>query len=522
MKQKFKVDGMSCSACSAAVEKAVSRLEGVITLSVSLTQGVMLCEYDETKLAAEEIVAAVNAIGYRAAVYDKKKKREPEKSENMPLRLGISIGFLLVLMYVAMGHMLSLPLPAFLDRHTSPLVFVGAQLLLAFPVLVVNRKFFKVGFKALRHRSPNMDSLVALGSSAAMLYGLVAFGMIAYGTGVGDHALIERYVSNLYVESSAMILTLVTVGKTLEASAKKKTGDAISALSSLSPKTASIIVDGVEILVSCDEVKVGDTVLIRPGEKLPVDGVILEGSSELDVSALTGESLPKAVTVGDEVMTASINLTGRFLMRALRVGEDTVLSEILEAVENASASKAPIARLADRVSGVFVPIVMALSLITGIVWLLISKNFDTALNYMISVLVISCPCALGLATPLAVTVAVGRLSSRGVLVKSAASLEAMARMDTVLLDKTGTVTEGKPELSALVTFDGEAKALLGIAASLEKGSEHSLAKAVLSAAEEKGIAPTDPTVFEALPGKGVFGVVDGTAYYPIWSLHSGY
>ena len=512
MKQKFQVSGMSCSACSAAVEKAVKSLGGVRDVSVALTQGVMLCEFDETLVGEEEIVTAVKRAGYGATLYQRGRVTE-EKKENIARRLTVSIVFMVLLMYVAMGHMLSLPLPAFFDRHENPIAFVALQLCLAIPVMIVNRKFFTVGFKALFHRTPNMDSLVAIGSASAFLYGLLALGMIVVGSMTKDHALIERYVSNLYVESAAMILTLVTVGKLLEDRSKKKTTSSIRALSSLSPKTASVLRDGNEVILPADEVTVGDLVLIRPGEKLPVDGVIEEGISELDTSALTGESMPRSVSVGDEVMTASVNLTGRFVMRATRVGEDTTLAKIIETVENASASKAPIARLADRVSGVFVPIVMTLALLSGIVWLIVSRDLDTALNHLISVLVISCPCALGLATPVAVTVAVGRCASRGVFVKKAASLEAMARIDTVVLDKTGTVTVGEPTLVGTVLLEGEENDVIALAASLEKGSEHALSRAIVTAAENRGLSLTEPEAFEAIPGKGVRGKVNGEVSY---------
>ncbi|MBR2986621.1 MAG: heavy metal translocating P-type ATPase [Clostridia bacterium] len=510
MKQKFRVSGMSCSACSAAVEKAVRGLSGVLEVSVSLTQGVLLCEYEENKVSEASIIAAVKKAGYGAEIYSRGASASvKEPYTDIRVRLLVSIVLMIALMYVAMGHMLSLPLPSLISKHTSPIGFVTVQLILALPVLYVNRKFFTVGFKALWHRTPNMDSLVAIGSASAFLYGVFALVMIIVGVKGGDHALVERYVSNLYVESAAMILTLVTVGKLLEDRSKKKTTSGIRALSSLSPKTASVLVDGVESIVSATEVKIGDLVLIRPGEKLPVDGVIVEGFSELDTSALTGESMPRSVTVGDEVMTASVNLTGRFVLRATRVGEDTMLSKIIEVVENASASKAPIARLADRVSGIFVPVVMTIALITGIVWMILTKDLDTALNHMISVLVISCPCALGLATPVAVTVAVGRYASHGIFVKKAASLEAMAHIETVVLDKTGTVTVGEPRLVDAVFFGMTEEQALTLAADLESASEHALSRAIVSAAREKGIEPHAPESFEAIPGKGIYAKYQG-------------
>ncbi len=506
MKQKFSVGGMSCSACSAAVEKAVGRLDGVLSVSVNLSDGIMLCEYDETKLSDAAIIKTIVRTGYTASLYQKGAVGE-KKTGNMARRLTVSIVFMLALMYVAMGHMLSLPLPSFFDRHQNPIAFTALQLVLTLPVLIVNRKFFIVGYKALFKRTPNMDSLVAIGSTAAMLYGIVALVMIVIGEQTGDAELTHRYVSNLYMESAAMILTLVTVGKTLEDRSKKKTSAGIRALSALSPKTASVLREGKELLIPADEVVIGDTVLIRPGEKLPVDGVVIEGASELDVSALTGESMPVALTVGDEVMTASVNLTGRFLMKATRVGEDTTLAKIIETVETAAATKAPIARLADKVSGVFVPIVMTLALISGVVWYIVTKDLDIALTHLIAVLVISCPCALGLATPLAVTVAIGRYASKGIFVKEAATLEAMAKIDTVVLDKTGTVTLGMPTLTDQITRKGTPEEALALAASLEKNSEHALSRAILKAAEDKALSLVDVDEFEAVSGKGVSALV---------------
>ncbi len=516
-KQKFRIEGMSCSACVAAVEKAVSSLEGITDCSVSLTQGLLLAEYDEASLGDADIMAAVRSVGYRISLYGHGVK-EKENPQNLRVRLILSCVFLLLLLYVAMGEMFSLPQIPFFDRNENPIAFILLQLVLATPVLVVNRKFFTVGYKAFWRRSPNMDTLVALGATASVLYGVFALGAVIYGVALEDSALVTRYVSNLYIESAAMILTLVTVGKALEDRSKKKTTEGICSLSSLLAKTASVMVDGEERVIPADEVNVGDLVLIRPGEKLPVDGVIAEGESSLDVSALTGESMPVTVGVGDNVMTASINLTGRFLLRATRVGEDTALAKIIEAVENASATKAPIARLADKVSGIFVPIVMTLSLLAGAVWFLLTKNLDTAFNHLVAVLVISCPCALGLATPVAITVGVGRLASRGIFVKKAASLEAMAAIDTVVLDKTGTVTLGSPTLTSLVCERGNEDYCLTLAASLEKGSEHPISRAIVSSAEKKELPLLPITAFEAIVGKGVYGVIGGEGVY-LGNLH---
>ncbi len=511
MKQKFNVKGMSCSACSAAVERAATHIDGVTYASVNLLAGILAVEYDESKTSAEAIMQAIRKAGYTPSLADRNQPKGSEERQGTSVRtrLLVSIPFLLVLMYFSMGHMIGLPLPHFLHGTENAVWLALIQLILSLPILAVNRKFFTVGLRALWRRSPNMDSLVAIGSGAAMIYSIVAIIIIAHANASGDASLAERYASNLYFESATMILTLVTVGKALEERSKKKTDRAVRALADLSPKFATVIRDGKEVLLNADEVAVGDILLIRPGEKLPVDGIITEGSSELDTSALTGESMPRTVTAGDKVMTASINLTGRFHMRATEVGSDTTLSKIIEIVENAGLSKAPIARLADKVSGVFVPIVMSISLITAIVWLIVSKSVNDALIHAISVLVISCPCALGLATPVAVTVSIGRCAERGILVKSAPSLEALAHIDTVVLDKTGTVTLGAPTVTDILPTEGDENDLLVLAAALEQGSEHVLARAILAEAEKKNLSLPTLSDFTAIPGRGVSGSLDG-------------
>ena len=508
-KQKFTVKGMSCSACSAAVERAVKALDSVEKADVNLMAGILVCEYDGEKTSDEAIIEAVTKAGYSATLFDKNAiPTHKDTYTAMKPRLVISLVFMLVLMYVSMGHMISLPLPAFLQPSSHPLTFALVQLGLSLPVLYVNRKFFIVGFRALWHRSPNMDSLVALGSSAAMIDGIVSVVLIALAVADGNTALGASYTHHLYFESAVMILSLVTVGKLLEERSKKKTDRAIRSLSSLSPKTATVIRDGKEVILRAEEVAVGDMLIIRPGEKLPVDGIVTEGVSELDTSALTGESMPTAVQTGDTVLTASINLTGSFKMQATAVGSDTTLSKIIEAVENAGLTKAPIARLADKVSGIFVPFVLACALITAIVWLIIDGTADSALTHAISVLVISCPCALGLATPVAVTVALGKCASHGILIKSAASLEALAHVDTIVLDKTGTITEGKPTVTDLLPLTGDADTLLALAGAMEEKSEHSLAKAITDAAKQKELPLPTLENFSAIPGRGVIGTLD--------------
>ncbi|MBO7740416.1 MAG: copper-translocating P-type ATPase, partial [Clostridia bacterium] len=501
----FTVKGMNCAACSATVERAVKALDGVEKADVNLLAGTLVCEYGE-QTSQDAIIEAVNKAGYSASLFNKNAAtagQEPYTA--MKPRLIISLVFMTALMYISMGHMISLPLPAFLHVTHHPFSFALLQLALSLPVLYVNRKFFIVGFRALWHRTPNMDSLVALGSSAAMLHGIVSVILIALAVSREDVALGASLAHHLYFESAVMILTLVTVGKLLEERSKKKTDRAIRALSSLSPKTATVIRDGKEVILRAEEVVVGDILIIRPGEKLPVDGIVTEGASELNTSALTGESMPTAVTVGDSVLTASINLTGSFRMQATAVGSDTTLSKIIEAVENAAITKAPIARLADKVSGIFVPFVLACALITAAVWLLIDGQVESALTHAISVLVISCPCALGLATPVAVTVALGKCASHGILVKSAASLEALAHVDTVVLDKTGTITQGTPTVTDILPLALDADTLLSLAAALEEKSEHALASAITSAAKDKGLTLPTLESFSAIPGRGVIG-----------------
>ena len=514
-KQKFTVKGMSCSACSAAVERTVKALDGVEKADVNLMAGILVCEYNSDQTNEKAIIEAVTRAGYSASLFDKNASKtaiHQEKYTAMKPRLIISLIFMLALMYLSMGHMVSLPLPAFLAMSNHPLAFASAQLLLSLPVLYVNRKFFIVGFRALWHRSPNMDSLVALGSSAAMIDGIVSVILIAISVANGKSETAIGYAHNLYFESAVMILSLVTVGKLLEERSKKKTDRAIRALAALSPKTATVIRDGKESILRADEVVVGDILIIRPGEKLAVDGIVIEGASELNTAALTGESMPSAVHAGDTVLTASINLTGSFKMQATAVGSDTTLAKIIEAVENAGLTKAPIARLADKVSGIFVPFVLGVALLTFSLWMMIDSNLNNALTHAISVLVISCPCALGLATPVAVTVALGKSASHGILIKNAATLEALAAIDTVVLDKTGTITEGRPTVTDLVPISQDADTLLSLAAALEESSEHSLATAIRNAAKEKAVSLPAFENFSAILGKGVVGTLNRETY----------
>lgn len=517
-KKKFSVTGMSCAACSAAVEKAVGRLDGVESAQVNLLAKSMVCVYDESKTGADAVIAAVEKAGFGAAELAERDRAAAPKKEKatagdgftaIRTRLWVSIVFLVLLMYVSMGHMLGLPLPGFLHGTQNALPFAFLQFLLTLPVLYVNRKFYFNGFRALAHRAPNMDSLVAVGSAAAMLYGVIAIFMIGAALGRGDWDTVERYRTNLYFESAAMILTLVTVGKFLEERSKGKTGAAIAKLLDLSPKTATVLRDGEERVIPAEEILTGDVVLLKPGERVPVDGVVLEGSSAVDQSALTGESIPVTKDEGKAVMSASVNMTGFLKIRATRVGQDTTLARIVALVEEASSSKAPISKLADKVSGIFVPAVMAIAVVAGAAWLLAGRSVEDALNACISVLVISCPCALGLATPVAIMVSTGRCAQMGILIKSAEALELLHAADTVVLDKTGTITVGKPSVTDVVECAPER--LLPVAAALEKKSGHPLADAVVRYAADA--EPAEVSAFTDVTGKGIRGIIDGRPCY---------
>ena len=517
-KKKFSVTGMSCAACSAAVEKAVGRLDGVESAQVNLLAKSMVCVYDESKTGADAVIAAVEKAGFGAAELAERERTAAPKKEKaaagdgftaIRTRLWVSIVFLVLLMYVSMGHMLGLPLPGFLHGTQNALPFAFLQFLLTLPVLYVNRKFYFGGFRALAHRAPNMDSLVAVGSAAAMLYGVIAIFMIGAALGRGDWDTVERYRTNLYFESAAMILTLVTVGKFLEERSKGKTGAAIAKLLDLSPKTATVLRDGEERVIPAEEIHTGDVVLLKPGERVPVDGVVLEGSSAVDQSALTGESIPVTKDEGKAVMSASVNMTGFLKIRATRVGQDTTLARIVALVEEASSSKAPISKLADKVSGIFVPAVMAIAVVAGAAWLLAGRSVEDALNACISVLVISCPCALGLATPVAIMVSTGRCAQMGILIKSAEALELLHAADTVVLDKTGTITVGKPSVTDVV--ECAPGRLLPVAAALEKKSGHPLADAVVRYAADA--EPAEASAFTDVTGKGIRGIIDGRTCY---------
>ena len=511
MTRKYDVTGMSCAACSARIEKVVGKLEGVKSVTVNLLMNNMTVDFDENTLNDDKIIQAVIGAGYGASLpreenapqttAEKTVNPADEELASMKTRLVWSIAFLVPLMYVAMGHMLHLPMPSWLHGEGNYLTNALVQLLLCVPVLFLNRKFYVVGLKALWKRSPNMDSLIAVGSGAALISGLVAVFRMSYGYGHGDLAIVERYAHNLYIESAAMILTLITVGKFLETRSKGRTGQAISRLIALTPDTAKLLKDGVEVETPVAQVQLGDIAVVRAGDRVPVDGVICHGNAAIDQSALTGESIPVEKTLGDRVDAGTICQNGFFQVRVDRVGKDTSLARIIALVEEASSGKAPIARLADKIAGIFVPTVMGIALLAFVIWLLLGESVEFALNIGISVLVISCPCAFGLATPVAIMAGAGKGAENGILFRTAQSLEQAQSVTTVVLDKTGTVTRGQPAVTDLVAAD--TAALLGLAASIEASSSHPLARAVLRECENRGIAPQPLDRVENLPGFGL-------------------
>ena len=510
MIQKYDVTGMSCAACSARIEKVVGKLEGVRTVTVNLLMNNMTVDFDENLLNHDKIIQSVINAGYGASLpREENAPQTAEKTANpadeelagMKTRLIWSIAFLVPLMYVAMGHMLHLPMPSWLHGEGNYLTNALVQLLLCVPVLFLNRKFYVVGLKALWKRSPNMDSLIAVGSGAALISGLVAVFRMSYGYGHGDLAIVERYAHNLYIESAAMILTLITVGKFLETRSKGRTGQAISRLIALTPDTAKLLKNGVEVETPVSQVQLGDIAVVRAGDRVPVDGVICQGNAAIDQSALTGESIPVEKTVGDRVDAGTICQNGFFQVQVDRVGKDTSLARIIALVEEASSGKAPIARLADKIAGIFVPTVMAIALLAFVVWLLVGESLEFALNIGISVLVISCPCALGLATPVAIMAGAGKGAENGILFRTAQSLEQAQSVTTVVLDKTGTVTQGHPSVTDI--FASDTTSLLKLAASIEASSSHPLAQAVIREAQHRGIAPAPVDRVENLPGFGL-------------------
>ncbi len=514
MKLKFTVTGMTCAACSARVEKVTKAVADVETVEVNLLGGSMVVEA-KSEAVSQQIISAVQNAGYGTSLAGEKKAAAPEQPDNglkeMKKRIIGSAVFLAVLMYFTMGHMVGLPVPHWYHGKENALVAGLLQLFLTLPAVFLNRVYYSRGLKSLWHRSPNMDSLIAVGSGAALVYGIAALFRMAYAMGHGDWDTVQFYSENLYFESAAMILTLITLGKFLETRAKGKTGDSIRALMDLRPETAVVLREGAEVTVPADQVRVGDIVVVRSGGRIPVDGTVIEGRASVDQSALTGESVPVEVQSGDSVAAATINTEGYIRFRAEKVGEDTTLQQVIRMVEEAGGSKAPIARLADKIAGVFVPVVMGIALVTFGVWMMAGQGLEFSLTSAISVLVISCPCALGLATPVAIMVGTGKGASMGVLFKNGAALEHLHSVDTVVLDKTGTLTTGKPAVTDILPGAMQESELISVAASLESRSEHPFAKAILEKA--KDISFGEAEAFETLPGRGVSGTVGGIRCY---------
>ena len=516
-KETYDVTGMTCSSCVRHVEKAVEKQPGVKKVTVNLLKNSMVVDYDENKLNQAEIENAVSDAGYGARLRSKNADLTKDTEENSAQkeyesykrRLIWSVIFTVPLIYLSMGHMLGWPLPFFFLGTTNAITFAFTQFLLLLPVVYLNRSYFINGFKSLFKGTPNMDSLVALGASAALVYGIFTIYKIGIGLGFLDFKSVSAHVMNLYFESAGTILTLITLGKTLEAKAKGKTTDAISKLLNLAPKTARVLRDNQEKNVPVEEVKKDDVVIVKAGESIPVDGVIISGSASIDESALTGESLPVDKKEGDKAIGATINRNGYFKMRVTKTGDETVLAQIVKLVDEATSSKAPIANLADRVSGVFVPIVIGIAFIAAIIWLLLGSTFEFALSIGISVLVISCPCALGLATPTAIMVGTGQGAINGILFKSAKALETTHELQTIVFDKTGTITEGKPVVTDIFPLQNTENDLLQIAASLESLSEHPLAQAITTSAKEKNLSFLEVEKFTQVAGQGISGIIDG-------------
>lgn len=532
-KEKYNVTGMTCSACSSRVEKCVSKIDGVKNVSVNLLTNSMQVEYEENQTTPAIIVSEVEKAGYGAEPVTGRKHATTEAvertgSDSIQLemkdkkhRLLGSFLFLIPMMYLSMGemfhHMFGVPIPGFMQAifygDKNILLFSFTQFLLVLPIVYLNQKYYQVGFRNLFHGSPNMDTLIAVGSSAAVLYGIVAIFQIGYGMGHADAERVSRYGSELYFESAGMIVTLITLGKYLESRSKGKTSEAVEKLMNLAPRQATVLRDGREILILAEELVIGDIVIVKPGESIAADGVILEGTASMDESVITGESMPVEKQAGDTVIAGTLNKNGYIRFHAKKVGEDSTISQLIRLVDEASASKAPIAKLADKIAGIFVPVVMVIALVAFVIWLMAGATFEFALSIGIAVLVISCPCALGLATPVAIMVGTGEGAKNGILIKSGDALETAHRIDTVVMDKTGTITKGSPVVTDVIPVKNTEKELVAIAAGIEKGSEHPLAEAVLAYAEEQQIQPIQMQDYLSVFGKGIQAKSDGHCYY---------
>lgn len=522
MQEKYNVAGMTCAACQARVQKSVSNLTGVQECNVNLLKNSMVVTYDDKNVNSGQIIAAVEKAGYGASLQQAKGKSAAQavspvdtvkkEYETMKRRVIWSFVFAIPLFYISMGHMLGWPLPGFFLGTENSMIYALTLFLLALPVAIINNKYYRMGFKTLFHGSPNMDSLIALGSGASLAYGVYALYKIAWGFGYGDLAMVNQITHDLYFEGAGTILTLITLGKFFETRAKGRTSDAINKLMNLAPKKATVVRNGVETVIPAEEVEKGDILIVKAGESVPVDGVLLEGTGSLDESAITGESIPVDKQAGDKVIGATINQSGYFRMRADKVGDETALSQIIKLVDEATSSKAPIAKLADKVAGIFVPIVIGIALLAMVVWLICGATFEFAMTIAVSVLVVSCPCALGLATPTAIMVGTGRGASNGILIKSAEALETAHSVNVVVMDKTGTITQGKPVVTDLACQSGVTEDyLLQIAASLEKLSEHPLARAIVAEAEKRNTQFLPVEQFEQIPGQGIKGSIQGLA-----------
>ena len=522
MQEKYNVTGMTCAACQARVQKSVSNLTGVQECNVNLLKNSMVVTYDDKNVNSGQIIAAVEKAGYGASLQQVKGKSaaqavspvETAKKEYEAMRRRViwSFVFTIPLFYISMGHMLGWPLPGVFLGTENSMVYALTLFLLVLPVAIINNKYYRMGFKTLFHGSPNMDSLIALGSGASLAYGIYALYKIAWGFGHGNLALVDQFTHDLYFEGAGTILTLITLGKFFEARAKGRTSDAINKLMNLAPKKATVVRDGVESVIPAEEVEKGDILVVKAGESVPVDGVLLEGTGSVDESAITGESIPVGKQIGDKVIGATINQSGYFKMRADKVGDETALSQIIRLVDEATSSKAPIAKLADKVAGIFVPIVIGIALLAMVVWLICGATFEFAMTIAVSVLVVSCPCALGLATPTAIMVGTGRGASNGILIKSAEALETAHSVNVVVMDKTGTITQGKPVVTDLKCHSGVTEdQLLQIAASLEKLSEHPLARAIVAETEKRGTQLLPVEQFEQIPGQGIKGSINELA-----------
>ncbi|MDY2987523.1 MAG: heavy metal translocating P-type ATPase, partial [Peptoniphilus sp.] len=517
MKQSFDVTGMSCAACSTRLEKKISKMDGVEKVSVNLLTNSMSVDYKDN-ITDKDIIKVVEDTGFGATVkgnskVEKSEIRGSDELKEIKDRLIISLIFTIPLFYIAMGEMWGMPIPKILTGVENSITFAFTQFLIVIPIVFVNRKYFINGFKNMYRLSPNMDSLIAMGSGAAIAYGIYSIYKIGIALGAGDMTAAHHFMMHLYFESAGMILTLITLGKFFEARAKDKTSDAIKKLVNLMPKTALINRNGVEGEVAVEDIVIGDIVIIKVGDAIPVDGVVVEGYGSVDESAITGESIPVMKSVGDTVTSGTLNTTGFFKLEANRVGDDTALAKIIKLVEDATSSKAPIAKLADKISGIFVPIVMLISLLSMVVWFVLMRDFEFALGVGISVLVISCPCALGLATPTAIMVGTGKGAENGILIKSAEALEILHSVKTVVFDKTGTITEGKPKVTDIISYEDSEEELISIAASLESLSSHPLAEAIVNNARERNIEIFKADGYELIPGRGMSAVCNGVKIY---------